>query len=119
MAVLFNLPKGINTIENIKIMTIEELETKVGQILYVKSRSVNWMFKLLKVIKTESGNGNVYVITLFGLDVYPNFRYYCGNPREPHYERIPLSSIRTPTKKELNLFREITREAKILGKNKL
>ena len=98
-------------------MTIEELETKVGQILYVKGNTVNWMFKLLKVIKTESGN--VDVLTLYGLDVYPNIRYYCGNPREPYYEKLPLYSIRTPTKKELNLFRDITRKTRILGKNKL
>jgi len=95
-------------------MTKTELKGKIGQILFYDGCHYKWMFKLFELERIYGPE--VECLTLFGLDVYPEIRFYSKRPQMPFRETLQTERIRIPTKKELNLFREKTRKARLLGK---
>lgn len=98
-------------------MTEKELKQNIGKIILMENRCYKWMVKLLDV--TPQG-----IIITQGMDIYPMPNAYLSEDNqtfnqkycEPYNDNFKNS--RLPQKKEINLYRQYTRELRLLGTNK-
>ena len=100
-------------------MTKTELKKYIGKIIAKDNNIYVWLFKLIDVQEEDNG-----LIVTQGMDLIPKPSAYhisfCESDDfndlfiEPHVPEI----TRVPTKEELKLYRQYTRELRLLGTNK-
>ena len=96
-------------------MTKEELKKHIGEIVLAENEQFTWMFKLLNINYDDDT-----LKTIYGMDIKPSPRCYgISGFNKPTNETILDRSvqIRMPTKEELKLYTQYTRELRILGTN--
>jgi len=94
-------------------MTSLELKKYKGKILTRCNSNYTWMFKLVEV-------DNDMLLVTQGVDILPHPRFYHHGItffNEIH-EELNGDTIRIPTKEEMKLYRQYTREVILLGTNK-
>ena len=95
----------------------KELYKYIGKYLLRENREYKWIFKLVDVL-----GGNSILVTQ-GVDIYPTPRmYHSGGITifNKTWDETPNEDVltRLPTKKEMNQYRQYTRELIFLGSNK-
>jgi len=103
--------------QNNKFIPIEKLSKYIGKYILRDSGDCKWMFKLLGV------KNNKTLIVTQGMDVYPKARAYHGRGIKDFNTQwaedvYSQSKLRLPTKNELNLYRQFSREIILLNTNK-
>ena len=95
----------------------KELYKYIGKYLLRENRDYKWIFKLVDVIGENS------ILVTQGVDIYPIPRmYHSGGITifNKTWDETPSRDVltRLPTKKEMNQYRQYTRELIFLGSNK-
>jgi hypothetical protein len=100
------------------IKTVKELKEHMGEFLAYEydeayGKKGIWIQKLCKI-----GNGSkIAHLCTYGYytaEISPRQRAYTKNPIEPYHTNAQ-GIIRTPTKEEMNTFRNLWRKYRILG----
>ena len=93
----------------------ERLDKYIGKYVLRENADYKWIVKLIDVVKSRNS-----IMVTQGMDIYPKPRAYHRNSSfNTIWEERPStdSFFRLPTKEEMNLYRQYSRELILLGTN--